>query len=184
MEPEKERLRPQIPKQRPATSSRPAPVQTEFKKEPEAKVEFESIRKNYAQETSVVLGFGFVIVGLLGFVIPYFLDFHLSYLNNVIHVVTGAFALWFGFQSNLAAKRYCYIAGAFYGILGLLGFVAGTPGIASVANPLEDRFLWKFVPDVLEFGTADHVIHLIVAAAFLLSAVMKFTVRVPKDSMS
>jgi len=183
MEPEKERLRPRIPQQRPSGPSQPQPVQPEFKKEPEIRTEYETIRKNYAQETSVVLGFAFVIVGLLGFVIPYLLDFHLSYTNNVIHIVTGAFALWCGFQSNKAARTVCFIAGAFYGVLGLLGFVAGTPGIASVANPVEDRFLWRLIPDVLEFGTADHVIHLVVAAAFLLAAIMKFSVRVPKESL-
>lgn len=181
MEPEKERLRPRIPQQRPPGPSQ-HPVQAEFKKNPEVRLEYETVRKSYAQETSVVLGFAFVIVGLLGFVIPYLLDFHLSYTNNVIHVVTGALALWFGFQSPMAAKTFCYIAGAFYGVLGLLGFVAGVPGVASVANPVEDRFLWRFIPDVLEFGTADHVIHLVVGAAFVLAAIMKFSVRVPKDA--
>ncbi|MDG0814901.1 DUF4383 domain-containing protein [Bdellovibrio svalbardensis] len=180
MEPEKERLRPRVPKKRPSEEESET-MPPEFRKEPEDHIQFETIRKNYAQETSIVLGFSFVIVGLLGFVIPYFLNFHLSYTNNIIHVVTGTLALWFGFDRNITAKRFCYIAGAFYAVLGLLGFVAGTPGIASVANPVEDRFLWRFIPEVLEFGTTDHAIHLLVGITFLLAAIMKFTVKVPKE---
>lgn len=181
MEPEKERPRPRVPSQRPPTSARPPIQQKEFRKEPEIKPELQTIRKSYAQEVCVVVGFSFVIVGLLGFVIPYFLEAHLSYTHNVIHVLSGALALWFGFDSLGAAKKFCYIFGALYSILGLLGFVAGTSGIASVANPVEDRFLWRLIPEVLEFGTSDHIIHLLAGVALLLAAVLKFSVRAPSE---
>lgn len=162
---------------------RPSPLrQKEFRKEPEVRPQSQVVKKNYSQEVSVVLGFTFVIVGLLGFVMPYFLNAHLSYAHNTIHVLSGALALWFGFQSNNAAKRFCYVFGPLYALLGVLGFLIGSPGIASIANPVEDRFLWRAIPEVLELGSVDHTIHIIAGVAFLLAALVTVSVKSNKET--
>lgn len=182
MEPERERTR--TPKHLPKPTASKLPDDTqpeEFRLTPEGKMDFEITSKNYAQEISVVLGFGFFVVGLLGFVIPYFLNAHLSYAHNLIHIITGGIALWFAFHGNVAARQFGIIFGSLYFALGLLGFALGTSGVASVANTNFDAFLWRPWPDVLELGTSDHVIHLIAGATFALGASITFRVRVPKE---
>ncbi|XGC80050.1 DUF4383 domain-containing protein [Bdellovibrio bacteriovorus] len=137
-------------------------------------------KKSYAQEVCVVLGATSVVIGLIGFVADNFLGAHLSYTHNVIHVVSGAMAMWFGFDSLANAKRFSVIFGAIYGALGILGFIIGTSGIPSHGAIHPDRFLWKPAPDVLEFGTTDHILHIFIAASFLIGAIFTFKRRAPK----
>ncbi|UOF01253.1 DUF4383 domain-containing protein [Bdellovibrio reynosensis] len=137
-------------------------------------------KKSYAQEVCVVLGASSVVIGLIGFVADNFLGAHLSYTHNVIHVVSGAAAMWFGFDSLANARRFSVIFGAIYGALGLLGFIIGTSGIPSHGAIHPDRFLWKPAPEVLEFGTSDHILHLLIAGAFLIGAMVSFKRRIPK----
>ncbi|HEX7674420.1 MAG TPA: hypothetical protein VF412_09620 [Bdellovibrio sp.] len=171
MEPELQRQRPERNQQRPSSPPSKAEIrQKEFRKISEKGIRTQTARKNYAQEVCVVLGFTFFVVGLLGFVMPYFLNMHLSYMLNVIHFVTGLAALWFGFQGLQTAKRFNYIAGAIYLVLGLLGYVAGVHGAASVANPVEDDFLWVAIPRVLELGSVDHVVNIVAGLIFIMAA--------------
>lgn len=129
--------------------------------------------RSYARETSIVVGVLMIVMGLLGFVVPNLLGAHLSYAHNSIFIAAGALALWFGTDSERAAKAYSYVAAVFFGCLGVLGFILGSPGIGSVANTTQDANLWTVVTGALQFGTVDHVIHLIVAGAFLAGALMK-----------
>ncbi|MGZ3771042.1 MAG: DUF4383 domain-containing protein [Bdellovibrio sp.] len=126
--------------------------------------------RNYAQEVAVVMGGILILAGLIGFVMDNFLGAHLSYAHNVIHVVSGGLAVWFGFDSVLNAKRFNYTFGVIYGLLGLLGFFIGTTGIPSVGATAQDSFLWRLIPGTLELGTVDHILHLIFAAVFILGA--------------
>ncbi|HWU44004.1 MAG TPA: hypothetical protein VN132_11220, partial [Bdellovibrio sp.] len=107
----------------------------------------------------------------------YFLNAHLSYAHNVIHLASGLAALWFGFRGEISAKKFCYIFGAIYLVLGMLGFVAGVPGVASIANPAEDRFLWNFMPGILELGTSDHIIHILAGGTFILAGLLNFNIK-------
>ena len=178
MEPQREPLRPQRPQQKPSTSKE---IKA-FKKTPEPSVTLtETVQKNYSQEVCVILGFAFVVVGLVGFVVPYLLNAHLSATHNTLFLMSGVLALWFGFKSEFTAKRLCYIFGTIYGLLGVLGFVVGVQGAAEIANPNPDRFLWRLVPEYLEFGTSDHIIHLLAGAAFICAAIFNFTIRRRKE---
>lgn len=179
MEPELQRQRPERSQQRPSSSPSKAEIrQKEFRKISEKGIQTQTMRKNYAQEVCVVLGFGFFVMGLLGFVMPYFLNMHLSYAVNVLHFITGLAALWFGFQGLQVVKRFNYIAGAIYLLLGLLGYVAGAHGAATVANPVEDDFLWVAIPGVLELGSVDHIVNIVVGAVFILAAWLSFPRKV------
>ncbi|QDK36124.1 DUF4383 domain-containing protein [Bdellovibrio sp. NC01] len=187
MEPQIEPQRPSRPQQpqqprsqRPQNSS-PNQQQRQFRKSSEAVAHLPVVRRSYAREVSVVFGITFLVVGLLGFVIPYFLNGHWSYLHNVIFLVAGAMAVWFGVRSELAARRFAYIAGAFFTIMGLLGYIGGVPGEATIANPVRDDFMWNFIPGVLELGSADHSIHLIAGVILLIGAAMKFKSRARRD---
>lgn len=132
------------------------------------------LQKNYSQEVSVIMGLSLVLIGLVGFVMDNLFGAHLSYTHNVIHVLTGALAMWFGFSSLATARRSNLIWGIFYGALGILGFIAGVAGTPSVGAIHEDRFLWRISPESLELGTVDHSMHIIFAAIFILGAALNF----------
>ncbi len=105
-----------------------------------------------------ILGVAFLLVGVLGFTpILNFLGAHLTPIHNVVHIVSGLVALYFGFAGSLsAAKGFCYIFGVAYLTLGLLGLVLG--------NPAENR-MWHVGP--LMLGAVDHGLHMILGVAFL-----------------
>lgn len=77
-----------------------------------------------------VLGFVFLLVGLIGFATPHLLGMHLTPIHNVIHLASGALALYFGFAaSDAAAHAFCWAFGIIYLLIGVLGFVA--PGVVA-----------------------------------------------------
>ena len=77
-----------------------------------------------------ILGVAMLAAGVLGFVMPRLLGFHLTPVHNVIHLATGALAAYFGFAgSYVGAQNFCRAFGVVYGLVALLGFVA--PGLLS-----------------------------------------------------
>jgi Domain of unknown function (DUF4383) len=103
-----------------------------------------------------ILGVVFLLVGVAGFAAPRLLGAHLDPAHNVVHIVSGVVALYFGFAGSLSgAKAFSLVFGVVYLALGILGLVLGEP----------PERLWMVGP--LHFGTADHAIHLLLGAAFL-----------------
>lgn len=123
------------------------------------------------QKVCIVLGAGFILVGIAGILMPGLMAMHLSMAHNLIHLASGALALGFGYSDN-SRKAYTFAVafGVVYGLLGILGFVVGQPGYPGVGHMEADQNLLRIIPNVLEFGTMDHSVHLILSAAFLLSA--------------
>ena len=127
-----------------------------------------------AKTIATVLGIAFLLVGVLGFVAPAFLGTHLSVTHSIVHLVSGALALYLGLKGTLAqARLFCLIFGAVYALLGIVGFLAGSPGSpsAGVPGPTDDR-LFKVLPGMLELGTMDHVVHILLGAIFLVAGLM------------
>lgn len=109
-----------------------------------------------AKTVCKILGVVFLLVGVLGFVKPDLLGAHLNAAHNVVHLASGAIALYLGFAGSLSgAKIFCLVFGVVYLGLGLLGMAMGT-------GP--DR-IWNLSPLVL--GQADHGIHLLFGVVFL-----------------
>lgn len=103
-----------------------------------------------------ILGVVFLLVGVAGFAAPTLLGAHLTPPHNVVHIVSGVIALYFGFAGSLSgAKAFCLVFGIVYLALGVLGLAMGTP---------PDR-MWMVGP--LHFGTADHAIHILLGVIFL-----------------
>lgn len=121
-----------------------------------------------------LLGVVFVIVGIAGFVAPNLLGTHLSMAHNLVHIVSGLIALYFGFAASLSAARGFALAfGAVYLLLGVVGFIMGAPGTSTIAGmTMEDGRLWKLLPGTLEFGTADHAVHILLGIVFLAGALL------------
>lgn len=111
-----------------------------------------------ANRIATILGVLFLLVGLLGFVMPTLLGAHLSLAHNIIHLVSGAISLWLGLKGTPSgAKTFCLVFGLVYLLLGVVGFLLGTG---------DDRML-TLIPDQLMFGTMDHIIHIVLGAIFL-----------------
>ena len=104
-----------------------------------------------------ILGVVFLLVGVLGFAMPHLLGAHLTPAHNVVHILSGVVALYFGFAGSLSgAKAFCLVFGVVYLALGVLGLALGT-------GP--DR-MW-IVLNTLEFGKVDHGIHCLLGILFL-----------------
>ena len=124
-----------------------------------------------AKTVTTFLGAAFLLVGLLGFVVPDFLGAHLTPAHNIIHLVSGALALYFGLSGTLAAARlFDIVFGSVYGLLGLIGFIGGQTG-TSPLHGLDSRIL-EVIPGVLVLGTADHIIHIVLGTIFLVSGML------------
>jgi hypothetical protein len=109
-----------------------------------------------AKTVCKILGVVFLLVGLIGFVAPTLLGAHLSPAHNIVHIVSGVVALYFGFAGTLsAAKAFALVFGVVYMALGILGMALGTGA---------DR-MWMVGP--LHFGQADHGIHILLGVIFL-----------------
>lgn len=109
-----------------------------------------------AKTVCKILGVVFLLVGLLGFVKPDLLGAHLSTAHNLVHIVSGAVALYFGFAGTLsAAKAFSLVFGVVYMGLGILGMALGTG----------EQRMWMVGP--LHFGQADHGIHILLGVIFL-----------------
>ena len=118
-----------------------------------------------AKTVCKILGVVFLLVGLLGFAMPTLLNAHLTPAHNVVHIVSGAAALYLGFAGSLsAAKTFSLVFGVVYLALGILGMALGTGN---------DRD-WMLGP--LHFGQADHGIHILLGVIFLAGGL--FTKRV------
>jgi hypothetical protein len=123
-----------------------------------------------------ILGVVFLVVGLAGFAKIDLMGTHLTLLHNIVHIASGAIALYLGFAGTLSAARlFCLAFGAVYLLLGILGFVLGTlqpstiPAMAAMGS---DPNLWKVIPAQLELGRMDHIIHLLLGVIFLAGGLM------------
>lgn len=125
------------------------------------------------QKVCIALGVALLLVGIGGIAMPGMLGMHLSLSHNLIHLVSGGLGLWSGYtDDSRKANTFCMAFGAIYGLLGLAGFAFGRPGFPGVGNMQVDQNLLRLIPNALEFGTSDHVVHIILGVAFLGSALV------------
>ena len=109
------------------------------------------------KKTTTFGGALLIMVGLLGFAAPGFMGMHLSVAHNIVLLLSGYAAIYVGLKATPAAARtFCIVFGALYGLLGLAGFVAGGPD-----------YSFTIIPGALVLGTMDHLFHLILGAVFL-----------------
>jgi hypothetical protein len=105
-----------------------------------------------AKTVAKIMGLVLLLVGVLGFThVLDSLGAHLSPAHNLVYILSGVIALYFGFAGSLGgAKGFCIIFGLIYLLLGILGLAMGELHIGP-----------------LMLGKVDHGIHLIVGAIFL-----------------
>src|SRR5262245_30454066 len=113
-----------------------------------------------------VLGVVFLIIGLLGFASPNLLGMHLSGFHNIIHLISAALALYFGFAASpSAARTFSLIFGAIYLLLGALGFIA----TGAVIRLLQAHH----APGGLRSLAADNIVNLLLGAVFIIAGLAR-----------
>ena len=142
-----------------------------------------------AKRLALILGIVFIAVGILGFVVPNLMGTHLSSAHNLIHLVSGGLALYFGTAGSLSgAKSFCIIFGIVYLGLGLAGFAFGTDMSSTLTPPGihgHDSHLLRVIPGILELGLHDHLLHVALGLIFILGGVFtRANVAVMKRSVS
>ncbi|MDQ3805698.1 MAG: DUF4383 domain-containing protein [Acidobacteriota bacterium] len=122
-----------------------------------------------------ILGIVFILVGILGFLAPGLMGMHLSLAHNLVHIISGALALYFGFAGSLSGARlFCIVFGVVYLLLGIAGFLAGGSGAHGVAGVPAghhgggDSSLLKVLPGSLELASMDHLVHILLGIIFLV----------------
>jgi hypothetical protein len=114
-----------------------------------------------AKTVCKLLGLVFLIVGIAGIFSHNLLGAHLNMAHNMVHIVSGVIALYFGFSGSYSgARAFCLLFGIVYLLLGLCGWFLGTGpehmfNIPNASSPL------------LMLGKMDHIIHILLGVVFL-----------------
>jgi hypothetical protein len=119
------------------------------------------------------MGIVFILVGLVGFISDNFMGTHLSMTHNLIHLISGAVALYLGLKGSLSAARlFCLAFGAVYLLLGVAGFLFNSGSATGLPANLTDggtnNHMLHVLPGALELGTMDHIVHVLIGLVFLI----------------
>ena len=124
----------------------------------------------------MVGGFLLIGIGLLGFPFPTLLGLRLGLVVNVLHLLSGAAALYMGLNSSsLASLRvFCLGLGVLYGLAGLAGLALGAVGNT-----------FTVLPEALPLRSMDHLLHLVLSACFVSAGMMQpLAAAVPRTNPS
>ncbi|HUQ85129.1 MAG TPA: DUF4383 domain-containing protein [Candidatus Limnocylindrales bacterium] len=108
------------------------------------------------RSTALWVGVVILVVGLVGFVPPLVPDgkvlgiFLVDPFHNIVHILTGALAIFASKSSESAARTYFKVFGVVYALVTVLGFTTGNG-------------LLGLIP----VNGADNFLHLAIAAAYL-----------------
>jgi hypothetical protein len=109
-----------------------------------------------AKTVCKILGVVFLLIGVCGFAAPGLLGAHLTPPHNVVLIVSGVIALYFGFAGALSgAKAFALVFGVVYLALGILGMALGSGA----------EHMWMVGP--LHLGQVDHGLHILLGVVFL-----------------
>jgi hypothetical protein len=129
------------------------------------------LTKTSAQKVCISLGVVFIAAGLIGIVVPDLIGMHLSLTHNILHLGSGAISLWVGYgEEPRKAYMFSLVFGIAYALMGIAGFVFGTEGYSILGARVTDQNLFRIIPDILEFGTMDHLVHMIFGFTLCASA--------------
>jgi Domain of unknown function (DUF4383) len=119
-----------------------------------------------AKTVCKLLGLVFLIVGIAGIFSHNLLGAHLNMAHNMVHIVSGVIALYFGFSGSYSGARgFCLVFGLVYLLLGVCGWFLGT-GAEHMFN------LPPGNSPLLMFGKVDHIIHVLLGVVFLAGGAM------------
>lgn len=97
---------------------------------------------------AILFGVVFLVVGVLGFVPGITSNqmllgvFHVNAAHNVVHLLSGAIALWAGQASAAYARTYFRVFGVVYALVAVLGFYTGDGMLLGlISNNMPDTWL-------------------------------------------
>jgi len=98
---------------------------------------------------ATVFGVVLLLIGILGFIPGVTNDsdmllgvFHVNAVHNIIHLLSGAIALYAGMTSAAYAKTYFKVFGVIYALVAILGFVYGDKDVLGfIASNAADTWL-------------------------------------------
>ncbi|HEY9285474.1 MAG TPA: DUF4383 domain-containing protein [Pyrinomonadaceae bacterium] len=129
-----------------------------------------------AKTVATILGVAFILIGLLGFVAPGMMGMHLNVVHNLVHLISGALALYLGLRGTLAAARtFCIAFGAVYALLGIAGYLFGgdaTSHTVDVPAHASEASLWKVIGGTLELAAPEHGLHILLGIVFLVGGLL------------
>lgn len=112
-----------------------------------------------------IFGVVLALVGIAGFLKPDLMGAHLTPVHNIVHLLTAAIALYFGFiGSDAAARAFCQIFGVIYLALGVVGYIKPNvvASIIQAHNVMEGQSL-----------APDNIVHIVVGAVFLIVGLLR-----------
>lgn len=119
-----------------------------------------------AKTVCKLLGLVFLIVGIAGIFSHNLLGAHLNMAHNMVHIVSGVIALYFGFSGSYSGARgFCLVFGLVYLLLGVCGWFLGTGAEHMFNIPPGNSPL-------LMLGKMDHIIHVLLGVVFLAGGAM------------
>ena len=118
-----------------------------------------------AKTVCKLLGLIFLIVGIAGIFSHNLLGAHLNMAHNMVHIVSGVVALYFGFSGSYSGARgFCFLFGLVYLLLGVCGWLLGSGA--------EHMFNIPPSSPILMLGKMDHIIHVLLGIIFLAGGAM------------
>jgi hypothetical protein len=129
-----------------------------------------------AKTIAVIMGAVFLLMGLAGFALPNLMGAHLSWVHNLIHLVSGAASLYIGLKGSLsAAKLFSLVFGFFYLGLGVVGYWLGMHSATNLPPEVAQGYnehMFRMIPGYLELGSIDHLIHVVIGAVYIIGALL------------
>lgn len=121
---------------------------------------------NSLSQWSLWFGIAFIAIGILGF-IPGITTadnhllgiFEVNTVHNLVHIVSGAAAIWAATAGEKQSRMYFQIFGLIYAVVAIMGFLSGT----------------GYVLGVISNNSADTLLHLAIAAVALYLGFMNTT---------
>ena len=115
---------------------------------------------------AIIFGAAFLLAGLLGFIPAASPNgmllgvLHVNAAHNIVHLITGVVALLAAYTGFRASQLFFQVFGIIYGLVALLGFMAGDRHIVGlIVNNLADAWFHLIVAAVsLYLGFARKVV--------------------------
>ncbi|MFA5583554.1 MAG: hypothetical protein WDA09_05000 [Bacteriovoracaceae bacterium] len=117
--------------------------------------------RNFTQVISLIVGAVLFVLGACGLLYPGFAGLHLGVVHCLIICVAGATLFYNGGwkDNGFYAFMCCFFFGAFFGLLGLIGFIFGSPGTPSIGFTEPDPNLFVLIKGIAEYGRLDHILN-------------------------
>ncbi len=128
-----------------------------------------------AKVIATTFGGVLALLGLVAFASPGALGMHSSLLVNLFNLVIGAAVVLLAQRTGPSLTLAgCVLTGALYLAWGLAGFLLGHPGESTLVGHgfPPDSNLLVIIPQWLESGWNDHVLHIFVGVAFGIACVV------------